>query len=261
MRAHTLILACTVLISAPLLAASPIDGTWKTDPSKIDFAKRPQTIAISGGTYKCETCTPPWSVAADGKFHPTPGRPYADEVAVTLIDATTAKVAQRQKGKDIGESVNRLSADGNTLMRDWKSVGANGSISTGTDTLARTAPTPAGAHALAGSWQMTKTESSSQGVFEQTFKMHGDMLHLSTPDGESYQAKLGGPAVPIKGDRAGTMVKVAKVGERGFTETGIRDGKPVYVMTLTVAADGKSVDVANENKLTNSTTKFVAYKQ
>lgn len=261
MRAHTLLLACTVLISAPLLAASPIDGTWKTDPSKIDFAKRPQTYTISAGTFKCETCTPPWSVAADGKLHPTPGRPYADEASVTLVDATTIKTVQRQKGKDVGEAVNRLSSDGNTLTSEWKSIGANGLVSTGTDTLTRLAPAPAGAHAIAGSWQMAKTESASKGAFEQTFTLKGDTLHLSTPDGESYEAKLGGPAVPIKGDRANTMVTVAKTGDRTFVESGTRDGKPIYVMTFIVAEDGKSVDVASESKLTNTTTKFVAYKQ
>ena len=89
------------------------------------------------------------------------------------------------------------------------------------------------------------------------FNVEGDMVHMSSPAGVSYDAKLGGPAVPIKGDPAGTTASVKKVGDNSYEETDMRGGKVVSVTTFTVGTDGK-LNVVNVDKTNGSTNKWTA---
>ena len=86
------------------------------------------------------------------------------------------------------------------------------------------------------------------------------MFHYSSPSGYSYDAKLDGPDVPIKGDIANTTAAVKKVGDNSYEETDKRDGKVVGVSTFSVGADGK-LNVVYENKLDGSKTTYSANKQ
>ena len=80
------------------------------------------------------------------------------------------------------------------------------------------------------------------------------MIHMSSPAGQSYDAKLDGSDTPIKGDTAGTTASVKKVGDNSYEETDKRGGKVVSVTTFTVGADGKmhvkSVDKRNDSTMT-----------
>ena len=72
-----------------------------------------------------------------------------------------------------------------------------------------------------------------------TYTLEGDTLHMTSPSGTSYDAKIGGPDVAIKGDPAGTTVAVTKAGDNGYRETDKRAGKVVGVATFSVGGDGK----------------------
>ena len=82
-----------------------------------------------------------------------------------------------------------------------------------------------------------------------SLKVEGDTFGYSSPSGYSYDAKLDGADVPIKGDIAGTTASVKKLGDNIYQETDKRAGKVVGVTTFTVGADGK-LNVVGENKLT-----------
>jgi hypothetical protein len=85
------------------------------------------------------------------------------------------------------------------------------------------------------------------------------MLHMSTPTGQSYDAKIGGGDVPIKGDLGGTTASVTKNGD-SIVETDKRGGKVVSVTTMTPGSDGK-LHVVNEDNQNGSTAKFDMNKQ
>jgi len=238
--------------------ADPIKGTWKTDLASVKIDTKPDQLLLQGGQFSCPTCTPPLAVAADGAFHPV-DRPYADHVSVKVDDDHNVTRTNQKGGKTTYVQKFSVSADGKTLTVNFSDTSGTKPV-TGTYTETRSAPAPAGAHAISGSWQMNApTNVSDEGLIV-TFAADNDMLHLSTPSGQSYDAKLDGTETPIKGDIGGTTASVKKLGAGSYEETDKRGGKVTDVITMTVGADGK-LSVKDENKLNGSTTTSVANKQ
>ena len=64
---------------------------------------------------------------------------------------------------------------------------------------------------------------------------------MSTPTGESWQAKVGGEESPVKGTYTNETVSVKKMGERTIEVTYKRDGKLYSVSKISVSADGKMI--------------------
>ena len=50
-----------MLLLMPVLAMaqSPFDGTWKFDPSTLQFPTNPDVYLLQNGVYECKTCVPP----------------------------------------------------------------------------------------------------------------------------------------------------------------------------------------------------------
>jgi hypothetical protein len=84
---------------------------------------------------------------------------------------------------------------------------------------------------------------------------------MSSPTGQSYTAKLDGTEAPYKGDPGTTSVSVKKVDKNTIVETDKRDGKVISIARMTVAADGKSMTIAVNDKLHGTTSQVVAMKQ
>lgn len=239
--------------------AGTIAGTWKADVNSVQWDQKPDEYLLQDGTYSCKSCTPAYSVAADGAFHPV-SLPYADSDAVKVVDAHTITETSKKAGKQIGEATTTISADGNTSVTQFTDTSTPGAPSKGEVTETRVGPAPAGAHAVSGQWKPTKLANFNDSALTFTVSVDGDTYKSSSPDGTSYEAKVGGGDVPIKGDLAGTMVSVAKSGDNGYQVTRKRDGKVVGVTTYTVGADGKLSGVS-VNKLNGSTVRWTADRQ
>jgi hypothetical protein len=238
--------------------ADPINGTWKTDLASIKFDAKPDEFLLKTGQFSCPTCTPAIAVAADGTFHPV-DRPYADHMSVKVDDDHNVTRTNQKGGKTTYVQKFSVSADGNTLTVNFSDTSGTKPV-TGTYTETRAAPAPAGAHALSGSWKANPPSNVSDEGLTVTFSADNDMLHLSTPSGQSYDAKLDGTETPIKGDIGGTTASVKKLGAGSYQETDKRGGKVTDIITMTVGADGKLI-TKDENKLNGSTTTSVANKQ
>ena len=237
-----------------------ISGTWKADLTSVKFDSRPDKYLLANGRYSCETCTPPYAVAADGSFHPVTGQPYFDSESIKIVDPKTVQSARKKGDRDVGGATLTVSADGNTLAIDYKdSSTPNAPPTTGHFEATRVAPAPAGAHAISGSWKPAKIANLNQEALTTTYKLDGDTLHMTSPSGVSYDAKIGGPEVAIKGDPAGMTAAVARAGDNGYRETDKRGGKVVGVATFNVGADGK-LNVEYDNKLDGSKTTYSATK-
>lgn len=244
---------------AATAGAGSIDGTWKADLSTMTVDAKPDEYSLKGGQFSCTTCTPPYTIAADGAMHAVTGRPYADHLAMKVDDDHNLTRTAQKAGKTTSTVKYSVSADGNTLTINFDDETGTKPI-TGSYTETRVAPAPAGAHAISGSWKQSKPPSSvSDEGLTTTFKLDGNVLHMTAPTGQSYDATIGGPAVPIKGDMGGTTAAVAKNGD-SFVETDTRNGKVVSVTTMTPGSDGK-LHVVNEDKLGGSTAKFDMNKQ
>jgi len=241
-------------------AAGDINGTWVADLASVQIDAKPDKLLLKGGQFSCPTCTPPLTVAADGAFHPVTGRPYADEMSVKVDDDHNVTRSSKKGGRDTGQTKDSVSADGKTLTVSFTdSSTPNAKPVTGSFTETRVADAPAGAHAISGSWKLDKYTNVSQEGLTVTYKLDGDTLHMTTPAGQSFDAKLDGTDAPIKGDIGGTTASVKKQSDGSYQETDKRGGKVIAVTTMTAGADGK-LHVVNEDKQSGTTLKYDANK-
>jgi hypothetical protein len=246
--------------NAAATAADGINGTWKADLSSVQIDQKPDQLLLKDGQFSCPTCTPPIAIAADGAFHPVT-RPYADSMAVKLDDDHNVTRTAKKGGAVTGVSKYSVSADGKALTIDFTdSSTPNAPPVKGSFTESRVGPAPAGAHAISGSWKPEKYNNINDEALTVTYTVDSDTLHMSSPAGQSYDAKLDGTDTPIKGDTAGTTASVKRVGDNSYEETDKRDGKVISVTTFTVGADGKMA-VTSVDKRNDSTMKYVANKQ
>ena len=240
-------------------ANDPIDGTWKADLASVQIEEEPAVYLLKDGQYKCSTCVPPLSFAADGTFQPVKDRPYYDNVSMTVVDENNVKTVRRKGEAMVSETSIKVAPDGKTITYDWREAPiGNAPAVTGQTVETRVGPAPAGAHAISGSWKTAKYNNISDEALTISFDAEGDMLRMTSPSGTSYAAKFGGPAVPIAGDAGGTTVAVERLAPNSFRETSSRGGKVVNVTTITVADE--KLQVMSENKQVKSTMKYSANK-
>ena len=256
------LLAGFALASAgPALAAGAFDGTWVADVGSVGAPSKPNVYRLLDGMYSCESCAPRFTVKADGTAHAVAGDPYADAVAVRIVDARTVEQTNSKAGKPIFIFTRAVSADGQTMTtRMIDNSAATGATAKGTIVEARQAAGPQGAHAVSGAWRATKYEGYSDNTIALTIEIDGDRFSFSQPTGQSYAAVLGGSAVPYRGDPGITDVRVARDGADAIVETDIRDGKVIAVNTMRTA-DGRRMDITIEDKLRGSTQHLTATKQ
>jgi hypothetical protein len=252
-------LASAVLF-LPMLAAaqSVFDGTWKIDMNKVDFSKKPNVFLLQNGTYECKTCTPPYSVKADGTDQPVTGHPYYDTVAIKVVSDHEIEETQKKDGKVVSTATSTVSSDGNTMTFSFSdSSNTNGGPPvTGKGEATRIAKGPAGSNAISGSWRTTKIEGLSDNATVWTYKVSGDEITMTNPTGQTYTAKLNGADAPMKGDPGVTSVSVKMRGKDTLEETDKRDGKVVGIFKMTIAEDGKTAKASYDDKLRNRTDEF-----
>ena len=246
---------------APAAASGDLlSGTWKADIDSVQFDQKPDEFLVADGKYSCKSCVPSYTVAADGGFHPVK-LPYADSIAVKIVDDHKLVRTAKKDGRQTGEMTLTVSDDGNTLTGNFVDTSTpNGPAGKGTFIETRVAPGPAGAHAVSGQWKPSKLQDFNAEALSFTFKLDGNTLHSSGGTGTSFDAPLDGIDVPIKGDVSGTTASVKKTGDNSFQETDKRDGKVVGVFDFSVDANGKGHGVF-ENKEDGSKVTYTATKQ
>lgn len=109
-----------------------------------------------------------------------------------LIGDGMVEFASRKDGQLVSEALMTLSADGNSRTVDAVECSPNGLATRSTATHRRVGAAPAGAHAISGKWVMDRLANASDEQMTISFKQDGDQIGMSTPDGYSYAAALGG---------------------------------------------------------------------
>jgi hypothetical protein len=256
------VLLVAVFMPALATAQSGFDGTWKVELKNAQLPEKPDEFLIQDGMYRCKTCVPPIDVKADGQDQKVSGSPYFDSISVKVLDDKRIQQTTRKNGKAVGTATFALSADGNNLTVEFADSSAtNSKPVTGKMEQARVSKGPAGAHAISGSWRSAKFDSMSENGLLFTYKVQGDVLSFSTPTGQSYTAKLDGTEAPMKGDPGTTSVSVKRLDKNTLEETDKREGKAIAVVRIVLAADGKSLTFAIDDKLHGTTSQFTATKQ
>ncbi len=256
--------ALLVLLLLPVVgtAQSPFDGTWKFNPSSLQFSKKPDEYLLQNGMYDCKTCAPAISIKADGQDQTVTGHPYFDTMSVKAVDDHNVEMTTKRGGKVVGTEKDSISSDGKTLTVNWTDSGQpSGGTQTGTFMMTRVKSGPSGANLISGSWRAEKMEQSTESGLLWSFKITGDEVTMTNPTGQSYTAKLDGADALYKGDPGITSVSVKMHGKDTLEETDKRDGKIIYISKMTVSPDGKTMKIVFEDKLQDRTTKGDATKQ
>lgn len=255
-------LCLLLLLPAVAMADGPFDGTWKIDMSKVQMPRKPDVFVLKDGMYDCKTCVPPVSIKADGQDHALTGHPYLDAMAIQVVDAHTVKETDKKGGKVVATTTTTVAADGKTAHFAFSdSSNTSGAPVTGSGALKQVAAGPAGSHAMSGSWVTASIADMSDNATSLTYREDGGMLTMTAPTGQMYTARLDGTEAPYKGDPGISSVTVKRMGTNVIVETDKRDGKVIGVLTSTVAADGKTMDVKWDDKLRNRQMSFVAIRQ
>ena len=257
-------LMSVVLWFLPLsvLAQSPFDGTWKTDTSASKFSPKPIVFSVNSGMYDCSSCVPRISIKADGQDQnvAAPARDY-DTLAVEVKDANTIHATAKKGGKQVFDQTRTVSSDGKTLTVTSSNFPADGSQAYKSEAqLTRVAKGPAGSNGTSGSWRINSVNEDAAGLMT-TYKGAGDQLTMTTPTGESWEAKFDGKDYPVKGTFANETVSLKNMGDHGMEATYKRDGKVYSVEKATISADGNKMTTVVDNKLTGRTSTFVSTKQ
>jgi hypothetical protein len=251
-----------LLLPVLAMAQSPFDGTWKFNPSSLQFDKKPDEYLLQNGMYDCKTCKPPINIKADGTDQKVTGHPYFDTMSIKAVDDHNVEMTTKRAGKEVGTEKDSISSDGKTLTINWTDSGQpSGGTQAGTFMMTRVKSGPAGANLISGSWRAEKLEQSTESGLLWTFKITGDEVMMTTPTGQSYTAKLDGTDAPYKGDPGITSVSVKMHGKDTLEETDKRDGKVIYISKMTVSPDGKTMKIVMDDKLHKRTTQGDATKQ
>lgn len=251
----------------PVLARgqSDFDGAWRIDLSKSVMPTKADVFLLQNGIYQCKTCVPIINVKADGEDQGVTGSPYYDAVSVKVVDDRSIEETKRKNGKVVAVSKMVVAPDGSSATFEFTdNTYTNGDPIAGKGSMVRVGKgkRPAGAHAISGSWRVSKLESLSDNALTFTLKVEGDTLTMTNPTGQSYSAKLDGTDAPYKGDLGISHVSVKRLGDKTFEETDKRDGKAIRVRRMMIdPADLKIMSTIITDNLTGSSNVLVAVKQ
>jgi hypothetical protein len=177
------------------------------------------------------------------------------------VNDHSIEINTKKNGKPAGSRKVTASDDGNTLTTEWSFVSESGAESHGKYTSERVGALPTGANKISGEWHPNKVEDASDTASNFTYKVAGDSFSMSDPVGDSYTAKFDGKDYPFKGDPGVTSVSIRKLDDNTVEETDKRNGKVIYVSTMTVSGDGKTMKIKVDDKLGKTTANWTADKQ
>jgi hypothetical protein len=259
-------LLVALLMPLTATAQNDFEGTWKVNLDKTVPQAETEIFLLQNGIYQCRTCVPTVKVKTDGADQTVTGNPYYDTISIKVVDDRSIERTEKKSGKTVATSKMVASADGNTLTVDFSDSGNTGADPvTGKLVMNRVAKSkrpPNGAHAISGSWRVSKMEDFSENALTFTFKVDGDALIMSNQTGQSYTAKLDGTEAPYKGDPGINAVSVRRLSNGTFVETDKHDGKAIKDKRIMVSpGDKKTMHFIVVDDLRGTSILFVADKQ
>ncbi len=232
------------LVPAAAFAASAFDGTWKVDQSRIQLPKTPEIHILKDGEYTCGSCTPPYTIKADGTDQPVAGAVGIDTIAVQAVDANTIAIVEKAHGKVLLTARATAAADGVTATT-VETIYEGSTPVVETISWSRVGTLPPGAHAASGTWRATSLALSDNATLV-TYAVT-DSEFTESGNGESYDAKFDGKHYPIVGSPIGEKVRVKRLGPAQVELQYSVKGKLISISRLRVSSDGQTIHGTSTN--------------
>lgn len=244
----------------PTLAwSAPFDGTWTVAQDSMKIVGKPRTYLLAGGMFTCGPCAPPFKVKADGNQHKVVGHAY-NYVSVSVLDANTLELKVSVDDKPWGERKFVVSADGKTLTDEWV-IHEGAESHSGKESYTRIAPVPAGAASVSGSWTLDSSASTIHPQYPTvTYSENADGLKMTSPNGQSFDAKFDGKQVVTEGDPDKTIA-LKRVNSRTIEETDRRKGRITDIIITKISRDGRTLFISDKDPGHAITTSYKASKQ
>jgi hypothetical protein len=247
------------LTTLPSLCQSRFEGSWQMKMDTLEFSGPPEKYLVQKGIYHCFSCIPEVEVKADGSDQEVNGHEaYYDTIAVRITDPATVSFTFKKDGKPTAESVETVSADGESMSEAFSNNMQAGKV-VGKATFTRVSKGPPGSHALSGEWRMDTVRNLTTAGTITTFESTGDGFRIS--DGsQSCVAKFDGRDYPI-GRSGRSTIALKLIDEYTLEETDKHDGKVMTVARMTVSKDGKSMTVESSDKQRGGRMIYTAEKR
>ena len=257
MKATLFLLLVMCLLSNRAHSQSPFDGTWIIDTSSNEnlASEKPRVLSLADGLFREGDRL----IKADGTDQKVPPTGYWDTVNVSILDERTVTLTSKKSGKAMFTETDTVSADGNTLTQVVKDTTEAEAV-TFESVFRRIAPAPAGAHVLSGSWQIFKRSRSENSTVIK-YKCTSQGFSAETPLGEKLDAKFDGKLYQMEDDPGHTMVSVKLINPYTVEQTNVRDGKIVFIVTLEVTHDGKTIHASSKSKDVESVKTWTLHKK
>lgn len=257
MKATSLLLLVLCLFSSNARSQSPFDGTWVIDTGKNEnlASEKPMVLSVADGVFR----EGDRQIKADGSDQRVPATGYWDTVSVRIVDDRAVEITSKKAGKATYTKTDTVSADGNTLTQVVRDTTEAEAVTFESD-FRRISPAPAGAHAVSGSWQVFKLSRSENSTIIK-YKCTSQEFSAETPLGEKLEAKFDGKLYEMEDDPGHTMVSVKLINPYTVEQTNVRDGKIVFIVTLEVSPDGKTIHATSKSKEGGSVKTWTLHKQ
>jgi len=235
-------------------AAGPFDGTWKAQMDTVAQDSPPDELSLRDGRFDCKSCAPGYEIRADGTDQPVSGHSYFDTVAVQATGPRTVVRTSKLHGHTIAQETLSVSDDGATLTNVIEDNSGAKPV-TWSQLSTRLTPAPAGAHAVSGSWKLQQMPGASDAGVTVVYRDSGERLYMDY-NGMGFDAGFDGKPVPMRNDPGGTLVALTRPSPRVIEETDTREGKVAMHTTMTLSADGKTIDVVMRDVARDTTTSY-----
>jgi hypothetical protein len=256
----SLLVIIILLFPAGVLAQNPFNGSWELNLDKAKPSTQPIVFSTANGMYDCTSCVPQVHVRADGNDQPVAGLPHYT-MAVKEIDSRTIEIISKRDGEVVSKQLRAASLNGETLhVRVTLYFAQSRKSTVEENTSARVGKPVPGANLSSGSW-VTQKVNLSGGSLVSTYRETNSELSMSTPTGVSWTAKFDGNDYPVKGIPVQQSVALRKINDRTIEVTVKEKGTIIWIETLTLPADGRTMTIVHEGKLSGRTSTWVATKQ
>lgn len=241
-------------------AVSPFTGSWVMNfvPSKD---VKPESFAVRGGIFSRGNGKYNVSVKTDGYFHSIQSDGYVDAIAANVISPREMVEKDEFKGKLVYLITYIVSSDGSEMNSKVIDYGKpNGHPVSSTIVRRRIGKSQRGKSVISGSWQTVKMITTKSHLTEE-IKLNGSRFSSSMSGGAGYDALVGGPSVPVKGDATDARVAVNMPSDRVLIIDMSRNEKIMVHKTMTLSPDGRTINV-NARRLSDGVdTKWILHKQ
>jgi hypothetical protein len=244
----------------PSIMKSVFDGTWRPRYEAPGPDALPDRFLIADGIFECQSCQPPYRVAADGREHAIDGNSRFERLSVAVVDELTVRTTGRRGGATTYESTMVVAQAGNAMTETRTAAMKVGEVvvpitspmTGGADSArrpvlfqlssVRVGAATTGAHLLSGSWRVVEVDLLNHEE-DTIYRVVDDSLTMSDGLGRSYTASLDGSIAPYHGDPRFDRVSVQRIDERTIEESNLKGGAVLQITRWRVDPDGVTMHV------------------